>query len=206
LKRMQQPTVESPGSAIGDAVGISWLLRDVDGVRLAFHGGTTNGQLSAFLLAPERDFAIISMTNCSPNGEQFNDELVRWALEAYAGVIDKDPEPIALEPEQLAQYVGRYETVSMIADFAVEGSGLVINVEIKPEALESLRESGEEEPPEVPPFPSGLLDGEGDRYIVTGGPYKGMKGYFVRDASGNIEAVHLGGRLLSRMKTPAAVS
>ena len=206
LKRMQEPTVECPGSAIGDAVGISWLLRDVDGVRLAFHGGTTNGQLSAFLLVPERDFGIASMTNCSPNGEQFNEELVRWALESYAGVVDRDPEPISLEAGELAPFTGRYETVSMFADFIVEGGGLVINVEIKPEALEQLRESGEEEPPDLPPFPVGMLPGEGDRYIVTGGPYKGMKGYFVRDDAGNVQAVHLGGRLATRTKAPAPVS
>jgi CubicO group peptidase (beta-lactamase class C family) len=206
LKRMQEPTVESPGSAIGDAVGISWLLRDVDGVRLAFHGGTTNGQLSAFLLVPERDFGIASMTNCSPNGEQFNEELVRWALESYAGVVDRDPEPISLDAAQLAPYAGKYETVAMFADFTVEGGGLVINVEIKPEALEELRESGEEEPPDLPPFPVGMLPGEGDRYIVTGGPYKGMKGYFVRDDAGKVEAVHLGGRLATRIKAPAPVS
>ena len=28
-----------PGSALGDAVGISWMLRDVDGVRVVGHGG-----------------------------------------------------------------------------------------------------------------------------------------------------------------------
>ena len=205
LKRMQQPTVESPGSAIGDAVGISWLLRDADGVRLAFHGGTTNGQLSAFLMAPERDFALISMTNCSPNGEEFNEELVRWALESYAGVVDKDPEPVELDAAALAPFAGRYEAVSMWADVSVQGGGLVIDIELKPEDLEELAQAGEE-PPDLPPFPLGMLPGEGDRYITTDGPYKGMKGYFVRDASGQVEAIHLGGRLATRIGAPAAAS
>ena len=49
LNRMQQPTVSMPGSALGDHVGISWLLRDVDGVRLVAHGGTTVGQHSEFV-------------------------------------------------------------------------------------------------------------------------------------------------------------
>ena len=78
---MKQPTVESPGSAIGDAVGISWLIRDIDGVRVVQHGGTTYGQYSEFVTIPERDFAIISMTNSGPNGHQFNEELVNWAFE-----------------------------------------------------------------------------------------------------------------------------
>ncbi|MEY2473798.1 MAG: hypothetical protein QOK28_3127, partial [Actinomycetota bacterium] len=67
LKLMQQPTVDMRGSALGDYVGISWLMRDVpDGdstVRIVGHGGTTNGQHSEFLMVPERDFGIISMTN-----------------------------------------------------------------------------------------------------------------------------------------------
>src|SRR5579884_900249 len=44
LQRMQEPTVEMPGSALGDAVGISWMLREIDGVRLVSHGGDTIGQ------------------------------------------------------------------------------------------------------------------------------------------------------------------
>src|SRR3954451_18576033 len=99
LARMQQPTVECRGSAIGDAVGISWLLRDVDGARIVMHGGTTNGQYSDFLMVPERNFAVISMTNCGPNGSQLNDLIVKWALEHYVGIVDKDPEPVLLTDE-----------------------------------------------------------------------------------------------------------
>ena len=29
LRQMQQSTVDTPGSALGDAVGISWLMRDI---------------------------------------------------------------------------------------------------------------------------------------------------------------------------------
>ena len=57
LRRMQEPTFDMRGGALGDYVGISWLLRDVDGVRLVGHGGTTNGQRSAFVMIPERDTA-----------------------------------------------------------------------------------------------------------------------------------------------------
>ncbi len=37
---MQDPTVACAGNALGDAVGISWLLRDVEGARVVAHGGT----------------------------------------------------------------------------------------------------------------------------------------------------------------------
>jgi hypothetical protein len=197
LKRMQQPTVESPGSAIGDAIGISWLLRDVDGVRIVQHGGTTIGQYSEFQMVPERNFAIISMTNSGPNGHEFNEEVVRWALEAYLGVVDKDPEPVSLSDEELRVFTGTFETIAAWADITAEEGRLLVNVRPKPETIAQLRDAGEEIP-EQPPIPLGLLPGEGDRYVVTDGPAKGMKGYFVRGTAGDVEAVHGGGRLATR--------
>ena len=202
LDRMKQPTAHMPGSALGDAVGISWLLRDAGGLRLVSHGGTTIGQHSQFMMIPERDFALISMTNCGPNGSQFNDQLRKWVLATYFDVSEPDPEPITLADDALATYVGRYETVAAIANVTSADGGLVINVEIKPEARAQLHEDGQDVP-EQPPIPLGLLDGEGDRYIVTGGPAKGMRGYFVRGASGEIEGVHVGGRLATRVALTA---
>ena len=66
LDRMKEPTVECPGSAIGDAIGISWLLHDVGGIRIVGHGGTTIGQYSDLDMVPSHDFAYIAMTNCGP--------------------------------------------------------------------------------------------------------------------------------------------
>jgi CubicO group peptidase (beta-lactamase class C family) len=205
LKRMQAPTVDAPGSAIGDQIGISWMLRDVQGVRLVGHGGNTIGQDSGFDMVPERGFALITMTNSSPNGSMFNEDLLRWALEAYLGIIERDPEPISLGDAELAPYVGGYETIAVWADIVAEGGRLVINVKVKPETLKQLQEAGEEIE-EPPPIPIGLLPGEGDRYIVTDGPAKGMKGYFVRGDSGDVEAIHIGGRLATRTKEPVPAS
>src|SRR3954470_16165192 len=43
LDLRKQPTVDMRGSALGDYVGISWLLRDIGDVRLVGHGGSMNG-------------------------------------------------------------------------------------------------------------------------------------------------------------------
>jgi CubicO group peptidase (beta-lactamase class C family) len=197
VKQMQEPTADMRGSALGDYVGISWLLRDVDGVRLVGHGGTTIGQHSSFVLVPEHNFGIALLTNCGPNGPQFNERVLRWALEQYIGVIDKDPEPIAVGDDVLVQFAGRYETIAAICDITAENGALLAKVEMKPEIAAQLQEAGEEVP-EQPPVPLGLLAGDGDRYIVSDGPAKGMKGYFVRNESGEVEAVHMGGRLATR--------
>ena len=178
-------------------VGISWLMRDVEGVRVVGHGGDTVGQHSTFDMIPERQFAVVGLTNCGPNGNQFLDELGRWTLETYLGIVERDPQPLALGAEQLTDYVGVYETVAAVATITRDddNGGLILVAEIKPEALEKLAE----EAPENPPFPLGILPGPGDRYIVTDGPAKGMKGYFVRDAAGSIESVHVGGRLATKV-------
>jgi len=91
---------------------------------------------------------------------------------------------------------GREVAVRPTADF--DGTGLLVQVEPKPEMVAVLREAGEENPEDQPPIPLGILPGDGDRYIVTGGSAKGMKGYFVRGNGGTIDAVHMGGRIATR--------
>jgi CubicO group peptidase (beta-lactamase class C family) len=194
LAQMQLPTVECPGNALGDAIGINWLLRDVEGVRVAAHGGDTVGQHSIFEFAPERGFAITSLTNCGPNGHEFNEQISRWAYEAYLGVIITDPEPLHLSDDALAVYVGHYETIAVTLDLEPADGVLMATVTTKPEVLEQLGE----EPEDEPPIPIGILPGDGDRYIVPDGSAKGMKGYFTRDDAGAIDGMHVGGRLAAK--------
>ena len=141
---MQEPTAEMVGSAFGDYVGITWLLRDVEGVRLVGHGGITIGQFSAFVMVPSRGFAFVALTNSGPNGYLCHDDLLRWALRHYLGLDDPVPRPIKAVPQRLAQFVGRYETIGEVYDVAVEGDRLRANVTIKPEMAAVLREAGEE--------------------------------------------------------------
>jgi len=190
MRRMQTPTIECPGNALGDAVGISWLLRDVEGVRVVAHGGDTTGQHSIFEMVPDRRFAITSLTNCGPNGSEFNELITRWAFEAYLGVTITDPEPVRLDAAALAEYAGHYETIAAELDLVPDDGILMATATIKPEVLAELNE----EPSDDPPIPLGLLPGEGDRYVVPDGMAKGMKGYFTRGDDGRINGVHIGGR------------
>jgi CubicO group peptidase (beta-lactamase class C family) len=194
MERMQHPTIESPGNALGDAVGISWLLRDVEGVRVVAHGGDTAGQHSIFEMAPDHRFAITSLTNCGPNGGEFNELIARWAFQAYLGVEITDPEPMHLDAEGLAPYVGRYETIAATLDLEAADGVLMATVTVRPEVLEELGE----EPDDEPPIPIGILPGEGDRYTVPDGPAKGMRGYFTRGDDGAIDGVHVGGRYATK--------
>jgi hypothetical protein len=196
---MKQPTADMHGSALGDYVGISWLLRDIDGTRVAGHGGTTNGQYSEFTMVPERRFALIAMTNCGPNGPELNRALEKWAFEHYLGMVDVEPERLELGDDALAHFAGHYETIATTVEIVVEDTRLVAHIQIKPEARAALREEGDDSPDEQPPVPLALLAGPGDQYVVSDGPAKGMRGYFSRAADGGIDGIHMGGRLATRV-------
>ena len=111
---MKEPTVELHGSTLGDAFGICWFLRDVDGVRTVGHGESAHGQFAELLTVPERNFAVVSLSNAGPNGIPFNQAVVRWAIEHYLGVVDRDPEPLPMTPRQPGNSPGSTKTTPCV--------------------------------------------------------------------------------------------
>lgn len=198
LRSMQQPTVENAGT-LGDAIGISWFLEDVDGVRLVSHGGTTNGQHSSFVMVPEKRLAVSVMSNAGPNGPQLNDRVVEWFLEHHAGVVKEDPVATPRSDDELAPYAGDYETIAVVCHVAPVEGGLEVDIELKPSMVEQLFAAGEEVP-EQPPFRVGFV--EDDLFVVTSDEGRGMRGYFVREDDA-ITGMHLGGRLAMRADADA---
>jgi hypothetical protein len=198
LTRMQQPTAHMPGSAIGDAVGISWLLSEFGGVATVGHGGTTHGQHSTFLLVPERGLGFISMTNCGPNGPQLNDKLEAWVLKEFLGLEQRDPETVRLTDSELEPFTGQYETIAAALEITAKDGRLYAQIGLKPQAAAAMHEAGEEIPTQ-PPFVLAMLKDHHDRYLVDEGAAIGMKGYFSRGADGQVDGVHLGGRLATRV-------
>ena len=66
----------------------------MDGVRTVGHGGSANGQFAELLIVPERNFAVVALSNAGPDGIPFNQAVVRWALRALPRRVDRDPEPL----------------------------------------------------------------------------------------------------------------
>jgi len=200
-RRMQEPTVELHGSTLGDAIGLGWFLRDVDGVRTVGHGGSTNGQFANLLLVPGREFAVVALSNAGPDsGLEFNQDVLRWALEHYLGVIEGDPEPLPYDPQRAQEIIGHYENEFMTLIIDTNGEAMTVECRIKPE----IRMASERElPPDLPPAGLGLLPGSGDAYIVTGGGLVGQRGFLTRDTDGAITGADLAGRLFNRVPTPA---
>jgi CubicO group peptidase (beta-lactamase class C family) len=199
LERMQQPTVALRASNLGDAVGVGWFLREVDGVRTVGHGGSANGQFAELLLVPERDFAVVALCNAGPDGIPCNQAVVRWALETWLGVTDRDPQPLPYDQARAAEVVGAYGNEVMTLTIASDGTELLLEVLMRPE----IRAAADKElPPDHAPFPFGLLPGDTDEYVITGGAFKGQRGFFTRDQRGAVTGVDLAGRLFTRVPTP----
>jgi len=192
LHQMKEPTAELRASSLGDAIGLSWFLRAVG------HAGSANGQFAELLIVPERTFAVISLSNAGPDGIPFNRAVVRWALEHYLGLLDRDPEPIPFDAVRAREIVGTYENEMMTFTIDTVGARLRLEVRIKPEIRTA---TDKEPPPDPPPADFGLLPGDKDEYIITDGAFKGQRGFFSRDRSGAVVGVDLAGRLFSRVPT-----
>jgi CubicO group peptidase (beta-lactamase class C family) len=189
MDEMQAPT--TPAGSNSGAVGITWMVNEIDGTKLVRHGGATNGQMSAFLFAPEHGFAITVLTNAN-RGVELHGTTVDWALKEYLGLVEPEPPLLERSAEQLAEYAGRYHAALSDLDLSVEDGMLV---------LQATPRGGfpkpDSKPGETPP-PTRLSLHQDERVIGLDAPYKGARGEFLRDANGDIEWFRFGGRIAKR--------
>lgn len=186
---MQSPL--APGGGKIDAVGMSWMQRSVAGARIVEHGGATNGQQSAFLMVPERQFALTVLTNAE-QGDTLHDEVAAWALAHYLGLEEPAPQALPLDEQALAPFVGRYVSLDSDVDLTVRPGGLLLT--LIPKGGFPTRDSP---PPPAPP-PAPLIFHAPDRVVVADGLWKGNRGDFGRRPDGSIAWLRIGGRIRLR--------
>jgi CubicO group peptidase (beta-lactamase class C family) len=171
-------------------VGISWFLREIDGVGVVEHAGDVSGQQALLTLVPARDYAIAVLANATPNGQELKDRIMRWALEAHLGLIQRDPEPLDLSADELVEYTGTYRSEGVVMRVEPADARLVVTVTMS-EADGTMGSSDT--------VPIGMLDGE--RFVVVDGPFKGFQGYFSRDGA-EVVSLMLAGRIVPRLDDP----
>jgi hypothetical protein len=196
MARMRTPTAPLRASTLGDAIGMGWFLRDVDKVRAAGHGGTANGQFAEILIVPGHCFGVVALANAGPDGISFNREVVRWALDTYLGATWREPEPVPYDPVRAGELLGSYESDGMTLTISADGGRLRLAAVIKPEIRAA---ADTERPRDHASFDLGLLPGDGDEYVITGGALMGQRGFFTRAGDGSVMGVDLGGRLYRRV-------
>jgi CubicO group peptidase (beta-lactamase class C family) len=190
MARMQSPQAEVAED--WGAIGISWILGSHAGARTVGHGGATNGQISAFQMLPEHDFALALLTNAD-SGTILNPQLTSFLLERSLGLTAPEPEALELPTAALDEYAGTYEREMFELEVRREGSTLAIHVEPRTPP------AGWEPVVQLPPAPLGFV--EPDRAIVLDGFQKGTRGTFIRDGAGAIEWLRWGHRLHRRRET-----
>jgi CubicO group peptidase (beta-lactamase class C family) len=125
VAEMQREQVKA--AVVADYYGLGWALRIRDGVKLAGHGGTTNGFQTYLTIVPEKRFAICMLTNLN-RGSAAYQRIETWALDHFCGVRDLRPDPIELPAAKLERLAGRYEQPLHDITIAVDDDRLRLDV------------------------------------------------------------------------------
>lgn len=173
--------------------GLSWWLRDQEGVQIVDHGGGTMGQVSLLTLVPERGFALATLTN-SGEGGALNRALWAEAARTLLGLTVPRPEPIEAAEADLLPFVGRYRRPLADLELGLLGGRLVGQVTYK-EGFPS-----QDSPVPPPPPPASLALCEPDRLLVMDGPMKESTVDVLRRPDGAINWLRLGLRLFRKLK------
>lgn len=147
---------------VADAVaarwGTGWSVEQLDGTVLAAHSGSYGGFQCQLLLAPERAFAAVVLTN-SGRGSALVRTVMEWALEHALGLRRPAPAPLALAPAELAAHEGTYRAQHLEVEVRRHGDGLRAAQRV------ALPDGGTAEPPPLVGVPIApgrftVLDGE----------------------------------------------
>ncbi|WP_433418653.1 serine hydrolase domain-containing protein [Microtetraspora malaysiensis] len=167
-------------------IGLPWLLDEQAGVRLVTHGGNIgNLQLSSFVLAPERGFAVTTLTNSAP-GKALGNLVTDWCLEHLLGATPRAVRLTLREPEP--EYAGSYDAGQWT--FEVDEQ-LTARFVLRPELVAAGVEG-------MPDIPLALVEG-GDDVTLAPDPRRTV-GRFLRDDAGEVAFLHLSGRAARRIR------
>ncbi len=199
LARMREPQAQKQST--DDAIGLSWHLRNVGGVRTASHGGTLGGHILLLEIAPERDFAIAILTN-SNAGWRLIQDVEREALRAYLGVSYAKNQGIAhrglleslswLEPASPQPDASAY-----LGTYARPTNTVVVRAAAGKVTVQERQNNGN------PGAEMPIAFFGPDRAFVTEGAAAGQTIEFVRNAAGVVNWVRVVGRVAVRVAVQA---
>lgn len=189
LEAMRVAQVEAGGRG---KMGLTWFIRQAGDLTLYSHGGATHGQQAVFFFIPQKQFAATLLTN-SDEGKILTDSFVNLVLETYFQTSLPAPKPIQTTGEELAEYTGRYELPLSCFDLVAE-NGYLLYKDIPRGGFPT---------PETPPGPPEpdvrLAFYDTDCVIGLDEPRLGARCEFLRDETGKVRLMRIGGRLHPRV-------
>ncbi|WP_162465195.1 serine hydrolase [Mycolicibacterium sp. CBMA 295] len=204
LGSMQEPVKGVPGLPV--SIGRNWFVQDIGGVRIIIHNGDTIAQHTVFIAIPEKQFALVLLTNSLTGGAAAELAAIDAALSRYFGtaplagkvglarvaLAPPDASTVTLPGAELADYTGRFADPGIASTFAIRNDALTVMSEtlVVPNTIQAAVGP----PPPKEPLPLSFLARDAG---VAGGALVP----FVRDESGRVGWVSGGLRLVPRAKS-----
>ena len=195
LRQESMAAMHSPQAVIredGRHVGLSWMIRDIEGTRQLGHGGGTVGQVTLLAIYPDHGLAVAVLTNADEGGS-VADDIRDWVVERYLGIKEAEPAPIEATEEELAAYAGFYARPFDQIELGML-CGQLVGQMVHKRGFPS-----QDVPPPPPPPPVSLKLCGQDRLLASAGPGKKAEVDILRKADGTIGWLRMGGRI--RKKT-----
>ena len=174
-------------------MGITWFIREANGMTIYSHGGATNGQMAGLYYIPEQDFALAILAN-SDEGRLITDNAMNWVLEIYFNTKVRSPKPIKTPPSELKPYLGRYRIGTECLDLKIK-NGYLTYYHIPLGGFPT---------PDTPPGPAAppmrFAFYETDKVVGLDEPLKGALGDFIRDEKGRLQFFRVSGRAHKKIK------
>jgi len=196
LSRESIAMMQTPGGPgmLDIKMGLAWMTSDVGGLRRVFHGGGTYGQISAFTIAPARQFGLALATN-SGNGGLLNLDVTKDLVAAFVGNEQPEPAEIPMTSSQMAEYSGRYVR-SMGSDIEIKTEAGKMMMQVYPKG--GFPTVDTPPGPTPPPFRAGLV--AKDRIAMVEPAIKDFQGEFLRNPDGSIAWLRWGSRIHRRVQ------
>lgn len=129
VTQMHTRQVDVPAVLFADGWCVGPFVKVWDGVQVFGHTGTNTGGSSCLLWVPEFGVAIATTVNVANMGYPFADRVVREVFERLVGIVKPGvPDPVPLDPAEVAQVVGYYEMYGAGYDVVANEAGLSLTV------------------------------------------------------------------------------
>ena len=180
------PAVDAP---TGGKTGVTWFVDDISGVRNVHHMGSFTGYRTWLELIPEREFAVVVLTN-SDRGIEVYEPLAEAAIKLFTGLEKRRIAPIDSDPKVLDPYLGRF--VGVYQDYLIKRDAGTYRVETKSKPIYPGA------PAWADPAPATIANAGNGWFIITDGPKKGLVGELLNDPNGKPNYLRIDHRIFIR--------
>ena len=189
LRRESLQAMHRPHVRINDymgSVGLAWIMNEIDGQKLLWHNGGTNGQNSVLTIVPGHQLALGMMTN-GQTGDALNDRFNKRVLRDFCGIELPEPQVIESSADDLAEFVGRYEGKMREIRLRMDGDALMADI----------RATGAWPPDLTGPAPPPLTIARcgPDQLVALDGEHENTRADIIRGQDGAIRYLRFGSRL-----------